>query len=215
MLSIRQISGFVLRAVIVFTILVAAWRGVGGLYAGYVQTLGSSLFGTLRGDLEIEFSPIEASLPERWQPPEGQDWDVQITITSRQPPHDIALFFNKSRNLGYVPTAFVVALTLATPIPWSRRWRSVVWGLVCVNVLVGLKTLLLLGYGIEFASPFGLMSTDSWLRNLLGGMHEVVVHGAGGGRLLFPVLIWILVTVRRADLRRFTRELTKSEPQEC
>lgn len=205
MFTLSQISGFVLRFVIIYVILVAPWPGSREAYAWYVDHLGATLLSSIKPDVLVRFSPVDESLPDGYRPPENQGLDVQVLLTMRRSPHDAAVLFSNSHNLGHIPTAFVVALILATPIRWSRKWRSALWGLFWINVYVALKLAVWLVYCIEFVAPFADFGLNCFWRGVLRHVYEVVVHGATGGHLLPPLLIWILVSVRRADWNKFPR----------
>ena len=109
---------------------------------------------------------------------------------------------HSARLTGYLPTAEVIALILALPIPWSRRWKALFWGLVLVNGFVVLRLEITLLYWFSGDRPFALYSPGPFWSEVLVGAREVVVVSP---MLTFavPVFIWILVTFRRGDLEQW------------
>ena len=98
---------------------------------------------------------------------------------------------------GYVPTAVLVALMLATPIAWRRKWRALALGLLLVQGFVALRVgvALLAGFSrvglgdrrlldVSPAAVWGLKRAD---QILAGDLHMTYIA---------PLLIWILVVVR-------------------
>jgi len=51
---------------------------------------------------------------------------------------DLAVFRTAipTGRVGFVPWAELIALVLASPVTWSRKWRALLWGSLCVNVFV-------------------------------------------------------------------------------
>ena len=111
-----------------------------------------------------------------------------------------------SRYVGYLPTATLIALVIATPTPWSRRWRALFWGLVLVNGFVGVRVAigLVVGFrevGLFVYGPFGKTVVDlAYKAVAVSPVTSCVV----------PALIWILVTFRRED---FDTVLRKRRPR--
>ena len=129
----RLVGGFFLCFLIVFVPLMVLWPVVREPYGAMFQRAGNVLVGLgskrVGPDFEraVWFNSCDDPDPDR---------DTEIIFTdpdgSRRP---IRI---GSRLDGYMPTTFVLALIVATPIPWRRRWRALLWGLLVVHVYVAL-----------------------------------------------------------------------------
>ena len=103
-----------------------------------------------------------------------------------------------SHEVGYVPTAIVVSLIVASPIPWRRKWKAILIGLVAVSAYVALRMLAIVLYHFSAGSPVALWSPGPTVAALLGYMYWVL-YVSFAGWLLGPLPIWFLVTFRRED----------------
>ena len=80
------------------------------------------------GQRMLDFQPLDD--PEHQWPP---NFDTAIILANRNmlnpdgKGHRFMLTVD-AWQMGWAPTAFLVALTLATPIPWRRRWWALFWG---------------------------------------------------------------------------------------
>jgi len=89
-----------------------------------------------------------------------------------------------------MPTAFVLALTLATPVAWPRRVWSALWALLWVNLYVAIKLALFpIAYGGD--DPVGAMTFAGILRWVFW-----VVGASSVGWMLVPLLIWAILAFR-------------------
>lgn len=98
-----------------------------------------------------------------------------------------------TRGFGSTSQALLAGLILASPVSWSRRGRALLWGIFWQQVLVFLT----LGYCIWLDSAeVGLVSFSSTGKELATGIKNVL---AGALAVATPVLLWVLVTFRKAD----------------
>ncbi|MCH8146750.1 MAG: hypothetical protein IH987_01990 [Planctomycetes bacterium] len=103
--------------------------------------------------------------------------------------------------LGYAPLAFLVALVVATPVSWGRKWRSLAWGLVFVETFVVVRSGLLIAYW--FGSPgdvriYAPGEVSGWI---IATAYELLAH-APGASFLIPTLVWVAVSWRADDVRK-------------
>ena len=106
-----------------------------------------------------------------------------------------------SRLTAYLPTIKLIALVLATPVAWSRRWTALFWGLILVHAFIAARVgvRLLHTYAQPVPCQFLLLS-PFWLAKLNGLNSHLVLSTMPV--FMAPVLIWVLVTLRRDDIRR-------------
>ena len=197
-LATRRIAGFVLGFALVYGLLVFAWPLVGGAYRGFYCGLGNALFDG--GDAAARFHPLE----------EGEGLDVEIVLTKTTPPVVRGRMRNDSRLVGYMPTVCLVAFVLASPIPWKRRRRALLLGLLLVHVFVALR----MGIPIvrEFSQENALQvyHLGGFRRWLLGVANRAFLS-APASFFVVPTFLWILVAFRGTDWQ-LLREPDESPP---
>lgn len=163
----------------VFVTLMLCWPIVGGAYGGLFRSAGNAVVG-LGSHGRVWFAKPEGSAGEH---------DTQLVIvdpsTRTQRQTDLS-----SRRHGYMPTALLVALALATPIAWRPRLWLLLWGLLGVQTYVGIKLLLL---PVAYGADGGAWSTASAMRSLLWVLSATTV-----GWALVPVLIWLTLLLLTA-----------------
>jgi exosortase/archaeosortase len=106
---------------------------------------------------------------------------------------------------GYLPTAEVLALILATPIPWVRKWKALLAGLVLVHVLVLLRVLVVLIFGFSAAGAVALFHPGPLARSALTMLFNVVAVGISF-TYVAPVFLWIAVAIRQQECQAGGRE---------
>jgi len=113
-------------------------------------------------------------------------------------------------SIGYRVTAFLVALILATPFPWSRRLKVLLWGLVWVTVFVALR--MWLRTVDEFAKAGMLIyPVGPSVTRVVRVMTQVLVHSTGTSYMVVA-FIWIVTAFRREDLDRFLGQGPPTDP---
>ena len=218
MSALRPVAGFLLRFLVAFVLLIAPWPGLKEGYAGFLRTGGSLIFGSVGPHGLVWFFPTATLTPNDVPPgyrlPDpDRGMDIHLKLKSRRAPGHAALA-HMSSQIGYRPTAFVLSLILASSIPWPRKWRALLWGLVWVNAYVAMIFALGIFYGFSQDTPVALFAWDSLSTRILHNIYEVVVLGAPGPYLL-PLPIWVLVTFRRGDwppLIRRGRDVGRAAP---
>ncbi|MGB0715907.1 MAG: hypothetical protein ACPGXK_08515 [Phycisphaerae bacterium] len=105
--------------------------------------------------------------------------------------------------LGYVPNIELIALVLATPTSWTRRLVATLFGLILVNLFVVGRIGLMLVYFFSGAVDESLQQYffSDWMNKLVDGCYEFF-YVAPTGSFLVPALIWGVLTLRPADLKR-------------
>lgn len=104
-----------------------------------------------------------------------------------------------SRHLAYMPAVTLIALVLATPIPWRRKPAALLIGLTLIAVFVVVRLAVVLIDGFRGDEPHCLFQ----LQPLWAGLFDLgarIVAVEPATTYLAPLLIWLVVTVRREDL---------------
>lgn len=188
MMSTRPIVGFFLRFLLFFLALMILWSGVGATYGRAFRAMGNLLFARFGTDGLVRFQRSEGSNTED---------DLEVMLMNRGNGAE-STFAGSSRLQGYKPTAFLLALILATPVSWKRRGRAVLWGTVWINVYVSLKTAVFLLARFSDENALALYAPGPLARGLLGYLEWLFVISFAAW-LIVPLPIWALVTLRRDD----------------
>jgi len=179
---------FVVKCAVLHALFVTPWPGVAEGYRRLFREAGNGLFHRVGDASVVRFQKIDRGL-------EGKD--TRVRLENRRDRRAGALEI-RAMYWGYRPTVFLIALILATPIPWARRGRALVWGLLWINVFIGLR--LWLRVMDAFCDPdmLGLYTISDVLRSMLHGL-MLVISLAPATTYVVPLVIWILVTFRRED----------------
>ncbi len=192
MLPLKPILSFFLRLVLLYALLVAPWPGLRACYGSGYRTVMNALFGSFGSDGIVRFEALAGDV---------EQVDTEIIAGNRRTRARPISALHSTAVTGYLPTAEVVALIVATPIPWSRRWKSLLWGLLLVNGLVILRVAIALLYGFSGDHPIALYSPGPVWIAVLAGAHRVFATWINFSYVA-PLFIWIVVTFRRSDWER-------------
>ncbi len=178
-LSVNSLLAFFARFLLIFLVFLALWGLASHGYGRLFRTTGNVLVG-LGSQGRVWFErPDDAD--------EHHDTEVVVIDPHARLKRTTQL---SSRRHGYMPTSFLIALTLATPVAWPRRFRSVLWGLLAINVYIAAKLILFpIAYGGD--DPIGAWTLPGVLRWTFW-----VVGASSVGWMLVPLLIWPVLTFR-------------------
>ncbi len=179
-----------------YALLVVPWPGVMDGYRACFRAGGNLVFRTFGSTGSATFQPVPAIRMGN---------DTRITLRKRRPPYPETDIDIQSVLIGYRPTVFVIALSLATPIAWSRRWRSLVWGLVGVQVFIIFRVGLLILDSFSNANVLAIYSFGPFFKGLLSVVSTILVRSPAM-HYMGPMFVWLLVTFRRGDLREIFAE---------
>ena len=187
------IVGFFWRFALVYGLLIAPWPGFNAAYGRYFRILGQTVFAR-EGDRRIlHFEAVPKNL--------HRVLDTRIALANRDqmdregrgPVRYLEL---DSRGVGWVPTVLTFALIVATPIPWLRRCWALLWGMLTVHgfILVSVAV-----YIWNNSTDLALLTVAPFWKQIIAGLEETLITQMGVS-FVVPVLIWILVTIRRQDV---------------
>jgi hypothetical protein len=113
-----------------------------------------------------------------------------------------------TRSIGWMPTALTMALILATPVSWRQRAWALLWGLLLIHAFI----LFSLQVWIWDESPaVSLITLSPFWQTVLDDLEYTLLTQLGAS-FSVPILIWILVTIRREDLFNFAAPKDGSTP---
>lgn len=185
----ERIGGFTWRLLLYYVLLgVAPWPGLRDAYLDLFRAGANAVFGSFGQSGRTEFAPAPESLPR---------WDTYVRFSIAGTPMWVRVAYH-AWIAGWIPVATLVALVLATRIPWSRRWKALVWGLVWTHVFVLFRVFVFVLFGFSGPPLLPLLSVGPFGHKVLEVALEVVSVSVATSCVV-PVLIWFLVTFRSED----------------
>jgi hypothetical protein len=131
-------------------------------------------------------------------------FDTKMSIGSDAlgyPSYPSSMGINSVRQ-AYVPPALVVAVILATPMVWPRKWRTLLLGLLLALGFIAIRVGVALLHGFSRLGEgsqrmLEVSGSEAWLLRqgdqiLTGDLHMTYIA---------PLLIWLIAAVRIEDLR--------------
>ncbi|MHC4093524.1 MAG: hypothetical protein ACYSVY_25170 [Planctomycetota bacterium] len=187
MLPPKRIAWFLFRLVLLYAVFIAPWPVVSEAYAAAYRAVSNVVFGSFGSEGEVRFR----------KPTGPSAMDSEIAIR-RPPSRVVGTTSHSARFTGYVPTAFVISLILATPLPWSRRGKALLWAMLLVHAFIALRLQITLLHWFCGDSPWCLYQPSPFWTSVL---HRVFGAIAVSPTLSFiaPIFIWVVATFRRAD----------------
>ncbi len=195
----RPILGFLLRCMVIYAVLIVPWWGGMSIYRWGFCQVGNAVFYRIGGDGRVRFEAIDRTVDQQFV---GTDHAKDVTLRLNNTANASGGHMDiKSALIGYRPTAFLIALVLATPIPWSRRGWAVLGGLVAVSAFVALRVWLQLADGLSNGDELSVYTLSPFWKGTLRSFVNVLVLSTAPGYIV-PALLWMLVAVRREDWER-------------
>jgi hypothetical protein len=185
-----------------YAALLLSWPVTGPAYCATFRAIGTLVYGSNDRTKEITFEAFSQGYHSHYT-------RVVIVNPAKMKPDGSGPVRNldlDTRYFGWMPLALLLALVLATPLPWKRRRRALLWGFVFQQAFV----ILALGYCIwNESTEVGLVSLPEAGKEAAMAVKSMLV-----GQLIVavPVLIWILATFRRGDFQKIL-EFRKHRPE--
>ena len=184
------IAGFLVRTLLLYGALCIPWPGLQTAYSVVYRRVAAVLFGSFGQNGVVEFSPAPDAIGAV---------DTEIIIRNRAS-GSFAVSPHAPRRAAYLPTVVVTALVLATPLPWPRRWRSLLWALAGVHAYVALRLAVTIAHGFDGTAPWCLYSLPAFWSGVLAVAYEILA-ASPTTPFLVAVLVWAVVTFRSGGLR--------------
>lgn len=176
------------RFLLLFGLSLIPWPGLPAVCGSYFRAVGQLAFASKAGPRSLEFEPHEGH-------------ETRIVIVNRELMHadgsgPVRNLDLDSFNFTWRPASLFLALILASPVSWPRRTSAMVAGGVCLQMFL----LFVLGFAIwNQSTEVGLVSLSPFWKQITENTLQILV---GQLNIAAPVLIWLMVTFRREDLRR-------------
>lgn len=192
-----------LKAMLVFAgwfglfygLLIAPWPGAKPLYAGYFRGLGQLVFENNGSRRLLHFEPLDDP-GHQWPP----NYDTAIILANRdlldtQGNGQKFMLAVDAWQMGWAPTAFLVSLTLATPILWRRKRWALFWGWFWVQGFIVLTVSIFIW---NESTRLALVTLTPFWKAITHQVEELALSPVGPS-FFAAALIWMLVTLRRQD----------------
>jgi|CXWL01.1.fsa_nt_gi hypothetical protein len=179
MLRRELARSFAVRLMITYLLLVIPWPGVTSGYGSAFRWTSNVILSTVGLS---QLAHMEA--PATTQP----TWDVEMVMKHPQTGKSWRMEFG-SRAWGYLPTAAALALVLAVPTPWSRRFLGIILILVLIHAFIAIRIVVALVYGFSFGGVISV--SPGWLKTF-----EIALLAVSGTPIMsyaVPVILWLLV----------------------
>lgn len=97
-----------------------------------------------------------------------------------------------SRGIGYLPSALITALVLATPLPWGKRLLRLLAGLAAVHALILLTLLAGVWDTCLEAEQLDLLHLTPFWQSVVRGLDETLVVQLGAS-FVVPFVCWVVL----------------------
>lgn len=192
MWSRKSVLAFGGKLLLIYALLIVPWPGVQRGYNAFVHAVGNTFLGEFGARGRVHFQPIGPGFPM-------QDTQIQMRNVARGSEQRIAY---NIRYTGYVPTVLLVSLIVSTPLPWRRRRRTLLWGLLFVQLFVLLRIALLIAFEFRMGTPVGMYHFSPFWHTTMVILVEAI-SASPVTSCIVPVVIWVLVAFRREDLAQW------------
>lgn len=201
--GVSNVLGFLLRFLALYLLLMIPWPGVESAYCSVFSQTGSFLYRNFGEHYDVQTVASKA---------EGKGPDVVILVPRYDMGGQLRLGIS-SREVGYLAMAVSISLLVATPVAWRRRlWiLAVGFGSTCLFVIVRPLPLVLYTR-LEDAEILSETIEPSAYQESLAAVAKFVGYGQPMSYIV-PIIIWVLVAVRRDVVVRFIPELDHTAAQ--
>lgn len=189
MWRLSGILGFFVRAALIYAVLLLPWLHGADAYRFAVRSVCNVLMHRIAGgQASVGLKPLN-------------DSNYAVDTAVRFENYRTGAGGNatwKLSELGYRPTAFLMALVVATPLPWRRRGAALLWGLLWVSGFVALRIGIKVLDALSEPNELAIYELGRFWKPSLKVALNVLVRSAASWYIV-PALIWMLVSFRRED----------------
>jgi hypothetical protein len=193
MLKTRTLLLFLLKASVIYALLSAPLSFYDETYGQFYRNMAGKLLGRFHDSGFVRFSSM--SKPEMTHLNIG---NYKLALADGS--FDTAAVDVNTRILGYLPTILLIALVMASPVPWRRRLLAVSIGWFLVMGLVIFKQYIFILDQCEKNQWLKLTNYTGFSKTLFDFMNTFISTSSFTVPY-FVVGIWLLVTFRISDLK--------------
>lgn len=186
--ALKPIAWFFFKVCALYVLFVAIHGE--GIYAAAFRVCGNGVYATMGNGGRVRL--VKA-------PPEMSKYDTQARFSIAKMGGRGGEMEFTTREAGYLPTAFTIALILATPIPMKRRALALVAAVALISCFVVFQYYLRFVDVLSQPNPMNVYHlapfTKGTVRILIKILSLTPVTG-----YMAPVFIWSIVIFRRGQL---------------
>ncbi len=198
MYPVERTGWFFLKLIVIYGLLLIPWPGVERGYAVYYRGMANLFYGSLGSVGTARFE----SFQERSGRYDSQMIIKCVSFDGKRTTRDVPFH---TRRIGYLPTVQVTALILATSMPWRRKLRALLFGLVLIHAFIILEIGLTVMYSLtDVRLP--VFDFEPWTCHFFARLYEMTVISPTLSFIL-PILIWLLVCFRREDWQQIVESI--------
>ena len=204
LIQTKQVAVFFCAFVLIYGLLMMPWPGWETAYLKFYRYTIAFVFKLFIPTNLLQFWSIndgEADIKIVFYNPRQSSQSGQMT--------PVGFIRHNSRHGGYICTAFLTALILATPTSLKRKGWMLLWGMVLIHLFIICKLGIWVVYGFNREPLSLLVLTPFWNRALLLIINVFVRNLTFG--LIVAVFIWIFVSFRRQDWERIVATQGRSK----
>jgi hypothetical protein len=194
----KLILGFLGRFLLAAALLFAPWPGWDAAYGRLLRATAQAVLGSFGSKGVVLFQPNDERDDALNDTKVFLGHRDQIGRGGNMPAATVKF---SSRYVAYVPTALLVALVIASPVPWRRRLAALAGGLALAHAFVAGVLAVMIVRQYADSPDLLLFQFGPAERRVVKALYEVFV-GYLGASYAVPVLLWIAVTFRREDWTR-------------
>jgi hypothetical protein len=208
----KPVLRFLCWFVPVYALLIIPWPGSRDLYGSYLRSAAKLVLAQSNSRRILRFDEVPVAKRNR-------TLDTRITVANREQldasgSGRAVMLDLDSHGVGWVPTALLIALVVATPVSWARRSSALAWGLLAIHAVIIFSFQVYIWNQSDTASGLDLIALTPFWKAIISGLEETLVTQLGAS-FTIPVLIWLLTIFRVEDLRTFSvvnKKLAKMAP---
>jgi len=205
----ESFAWFVLRALLVYALLMVPWPGLKEAYAAVFRGIGDVAFGRFYvwSDSGVRFIDLRSLKPGDLAPgvprlPVTDAFDTVMELRTRGAPQ-VGYLRTSARYVAYLPTALLAALCVTAPCPRRKRGSALLFGLVLVHLFILLRlTLTLLAGGFAAEKAYAIFHPGPFWHGVLTRLDGVLADNPTVSYIV-PTLIWFVVMYRGMSPRSF------------
>jgi len=196
MLQNRPVLIFLLKAIIIFCVLAIPLSIYDRVYGNFYRGVGNTVFAKFH---KTGFARFTASKTSFMTHVEAGN---KMPTYNNVPIANVSADFN-TRYRGYIPTAFLVSLILASPLKTRRKIFSLFTGIFILTAIIMIKQWIHLLYMCEQGTWLLLYNfTPEQKERIEWWYHNFANYS--GSTLIIVIAVWILVSFRKSDMEALT-----------
>jgi hypothetical protein len=190
--AFKHVSWFFFKICVIYGFFIVV--DCGGVYATVFRAFGNGAYANMgdRGRVRL----IKA-------PPEFPDYDTQVKLINGKIRGARGTMEIATRKTAYLPTAFTIALVLATPIPIKRRAIGLIIALAMIGGFVLFQYYLQFVEVLSRQGPLDVYGLSSFVRGAVVILIKILSLTPVTAYII-PVIIWAIVIFRRDQLAQLT-----------